>query len=549
MRPIPKLPHSLNRALTAAVLLGLLASRRWQQIAQPQVWAEEGTRLVAQLADLGWGAFAVPVNGYLVTVPKAITALALQVSVTQYPLLAALLTWALTLAVGLAVAGAPTTLRWPTACAAAIFLVPTSPEVFGVTLYTFWWCSLLLFLLVLWDETRPQTAHRLIYLAAGGLSSPVIIALLPVLYLRSWIYRRHRAAHVVSLAATAVAAIQLRFILGQAESGMPAASSIAAHVVPKFFGFFVIRPAAFQTVVLWGAGLSVAGILLLWMVHRRRTLSAWFMGYLLVMSIALTAARVDPAVLHPLWAGPRYFFFPYVMVFWMLIQAAADRGAAPLFRAAAGVAIAAAALNAIPVWSRGHDDLRWQDHIYSCARFETYSVPVQYDGNRMWAWSVDLPGRYCREMIKKDPFAAGKNPPPATYPYRIEGPAKGPLQGQPPPDVVDITMGGTDYQRSQIPGMTVIGSFERSDADVGTVTLALHRGSRILYRSGPGAGGQAIVVNGHEREFLHQLPTALDWVILSFDNAALPEAFSIVISDAGRRWGEWSAVAVPMRDE
>ena len=44
--------------------------------------------------------------------------------------------------------------------------------------------------------------------------------------------------------------------------------------------------------------------------------------------------------------------------------------------------------NALPVWSRSHDDLHWTAHALSCPHFPSYVVPVHTDGHRTTAWSL-----------------------------------------------------------------------------------------------------------------------------------------------------------------
>jgi len=155
----------------------LLASRRWLQLVSPQVWDEDGTKIIPGLINHGLTSFLTPVNGYLITVPKIISLISLTISFSHYPLISTILAWLFIASVGLAVAISPTHLKLKIACALLIFLIPSNPEVFGLPLYTFWWSSILLFLLALWDEKNLQLKWRVIFLFLGGLSSPKIYPL------------------------------------------------------------------------------------------------------------------------------------------------------------------------------------------------------------------------------------------------------------------------------------------------------------------------------------------------------------------------------------
>lgn len=100
---------------------------------------------------------------------------------------------------------------------------------------------------------------------------------------------------------------------------------------------------------------------------------------------------------------------------------------------------------------------------------------------------------------------------------------------------------GKDSWHSAIEGLNVYGSWHTSDANVGSVTISLNKGDTILYRSGPTTGRQKINVSGMGEA---SLPVTLEWTKLKFDAADLPNQFSVVISDNGDGWGEWSAVAL-----
>ncbi len=103
---------------------------------------------------------------------------------------------------------------------------------------------------------------------------------------------------------------------------------------------------------------------------------------------------------------------------------------------------------------------------------------------------------------------------------------------------------GGDYDKSVLPGMAVYGSFIHSDADVGSISLRLTRGDKLFYRSGPVARSQSLEIEGGAFPRL-ALPVAKDWVLLDFSGATLPQgSFTIKLTDEGKGWGEWSAIAI-----
>jgi hypothetical protein len=102
---------------------------------------------------------------------------------------------------------------------------------------------------------------------------------------------------------------------------------------------------------------------------------------------------------------------------------------------------------------------------------------------------------------------------------------------------------GSDFARSKIEGLQVLGSYVAGDSDVGEVVLNVNRGDKIMYRSGPTVGNQVIELLGTEASVI-SLPAAAEWTVLEFSSRQLPAQFQIRFADRGRGWGEWSAIAL-----
>lgn len=102
---------------------------------------------------------------------------------------------------------------------------------------------------------------------------------------------------------------------------------------------------------------------------------------------------------------------------------------------------------------------------------------------------------------------------------------------------------GSDFQKTNVDGFKVFGSYLHSDQDTGSLSLNLKRGDSIYYRSGPTGGKQLLLIDS-ERNYSQTMPVALDWVVLEFSNPNLPEHFTLKLIDSGAGWGEWSAIAL-----
>lgn len=107
---------------------------------------------------------------------------------------------------------------------------------------------------------------------------------------------------------------------------------------------------------------------------------------------------------------------------------------------------------------------------------------------------------------------------------------------------------GTDYYKSNFDGKRVLGSYVKSDHDVGEIRLKLQKGDSIYYRTGPVHTSQIVTIQSNSpAEFT--VPGAKDWVEMNFTGRKLPDEFIVQFSDQGNQWGEWSAIALRTNDD
>jgi hypothetical protein len=525
----------------------ILLARAWPRLFYPQVWDEDGTRNLPGFIQKGLADLFEPLNGYLVLVPKLITMSAATISFSQYPLISTLLAWGVTLAVFYYIATAPIQLHGGLLLAVACLLVPSDPEVFGLPLYTFWWVSILLFVVVFWNDQSTDWRLRSAVILLASLSSPVCIVVLPLMWVRALWFRRSKVEINFALLTTLCAGIQLWVM--HRYAGL-VASGLHIHalrkVIPKFLGAYTV--GNFLPQVQWVSGFLLLLLFVLAVVRDPRSLVKWGLAYLWCAAVFLTVSRAGIDFIHQVLAGPRYFFYPFIIQSWFLLQIALTESNR-LLRGAAWFILFIAVLNASPVLDRKQDDLNWKAHLDSCLHYDRYVIPVQFDGHAASAWwGLEMTKQQCVSLLAKDPFYSSTDA--LGFPFRVI--SKAADGGSYLPKLVtvgsrNVQLGnewlGTDFFESRFDGMVVFGSFIDSDANTGSLVVDMKRGDKLLYRSGPTRGKQIVEVLG-TRFPATTLPAAPDWVLLDFSHDVLPEEFAVKFSDNGAGWGEWSAIAL-----
>lgn len=399
-------PHWTKIVALSIFTLGILWIRRPNQFSAPYLWAEDGKYNLAGYANSGLWTLFDPVAGYHVLATKLIALLAFKISIIQAPVIALALCVAMTAAVIIAIAYSPTYLRWKPACAVFALLLPTDPEAFAVSLYAFWWAGILLVLALLW-KGEEKFKLRLFFIFFGGLSSPLSLPAAPLFVLRSYFTRSHQD-YIASVLAISIAIIQAVTINSTTKlHDAPSKTGILSESIGKFFGSF-IAPHLNNPTGLIDAGiilLIVVGICATLVGSRIRSGILLLVGFLALIIIT-TSFRVDISIIHPYFAGPRYFFYPFLFLGWLLIWLAATSSAAP--RTILLAIVAASISQTGERFTRYHDRINWKSHILNCAQSERYSLPVHTIGNATDVWNIELTGQQCRSMIQKSIFAGTK---------------------------------------------------------------------------------------------------------------------------------------------
>jgi hypothetical protein len=388
----------------------VLFIRRPDQFLRPYIWVEDGVNILPRYIERGWASVFEPVNGYYITSSKLISLAAFNLSFLHTPELQALLVILFTCGVILAVARTPTHLPHPLLCAIAVLLVPTDPETFAVSEYSFWWAGLLLVVALLWDSDRDKQWLRAILIVIGGLSSPLMAPIAGLLGLRAAVDRR-RSDFLILIAAIPCAAVQLLNIQGQGmihKIGINPVGLVGA--ADHYVGFFLIGGYVIDPVRSAGFGVLVTLLLAFAAWRVRHRLDRYFLS-LVVMFVGvclLNSARHPTFYPHPFVAGPRYYFYSFILLSWIGIWIAAVSSVRvrTLFVLVYAFALVSAWFG--PGVDRGmarrHDFIDWRAHILACGNSEKHQIPIHYVGFANDVWTITLTGEQCRRLVKDSVF-------------------------------------------------------------------------------------------------------------------------------------------------
>lgn len=389
---------TISTPILVLLAFALLLLRAWPRLIYPEVWIEDGTENIYGLVNYGSIDIFSPVGGYLVLVPKFITLISLWVSFVYYPLISTILAWTFTIFVFIVIAKSPLYLKGRIFLATACMLILSDPECFGLPMYTYWWSSLLLFVMVFWKPGQ-YTLLRIILIFLASLSSPVCLVTLPLFLVRCFIFKQDRSELGLFGAALICALIQI-YVMYSNDKSADINLLYSYRAISIFLGSYVI--GNIDPGFNWLAGCLLFGFMG-WGLYKNRSFSLIALYYLFLVSILMSIYRVDINILNPVNAGPRYFFFPYILLSWILIQLAFD-GRYLILRVGAIFFLLSSVANAIPHLQRSHEILNWRAHINDCLLVENHLFPVHYVGSAKNVWTLELTGEQCANLVKRDFF-------------------------------------------------------------------------------------------------------------------------------------------------
>ena len=141
----------------------------------------------------------------------------------------------------------------------------------------------------------------------------------------------------------------------------------------------------------------------LWTIRKKINFGLVVLIACLFTTISVSMLRIQIELIFPLGSGPRYFFFPFIMLSWFLLQLAAF--VQPVKK---NLIISFLVLCWSTNWqafSRRHDFINWQNEVDNCVKSNNqYILPVHYAGEKKEMWSVHLLASDCKLLVANSWF-------------------------------------------------------------------------------------------------------------------------------------------------
>jgi hypothetical protein len=176
--------------------------------------------------------------------------------------------------------------------------------------------------------------------------------------------------------------------------------------VEKFLGNYLLwTPVLPQSALYPGLGLVLIAVVVgsAWLRRGELDWAFFCLVACLAVTTALSVIRVSAELMHPVLAGGRYFFLPYVLLSWLLLYLCNRR-----YQGTTVLCVAALLLSvrmAIVFGPRTHRAIDWRAEVNQCLESPSHTFPIHYEGDATHImWSVHVSGDACRRLVESSVF-------------------------------------------------------------------------------------------------------------------------------------------------
>lgn len=551
--------------------------RRPDQFLSPFLWQEDSFFILKDYIDAGFSSLLYPVQGYLILSSKVINLISYKISFYYYPELSVVLSISIMLLVFLAIWFSPTVLNYKWLCAMLIFFQPFNPETFSVALYSFWWVGILLILALLWENNEKLYGLKNFYIIISGLSSPLVVGFVPIFILRFFFFRGRKETLSLCLVLF-LSLIQLYLIVTTSESGVNGGNlkeilSSADTILTKFFGLYLTNSnyAFLASLVLFFYFLVFAFL-------YRRDKYLYIYALVLACVIFMSVFRVPFEIIDPVTSGPRYFFYPFILITWSLLYSCGKSNY--ILKCIGLTLVFFSVLNLLTngSFTRRHEAVNWKDKVEECMQFDQFFLPFHKSGQLNELGYLELSNNECKLMINSSIYkGTGLDSRQSNIQYQFipfnsnididkytirdvyyrSGSVTLDIASYIHKDILfeepKTWMVNAVYSKKGIvpeDGFEIIGSYINGDLFKGAQKIfeSPRRDVSIVYTTGPSSSSQYIEILSVEDGGVYQLiekiflePSHNRWTSLNISLDRDYGSLEYRIIDDSDQWGEWSA--------
>ena len=328
-----------NAVLVALFATAIFASRRPAQIAYPAIWVEDGTRHIPEYFLYGVQSILHPTNGYSQVIGRAITAISLELFGSYYAYGSTVLTAAAFFAISWLIARQASYLPAVWALPLIAAALPIDPEPVLLPSYLFWYAGICAFTTPFLNLSKVRI-WEILALALTACSSPFSAVAIPPLFAATLIDKgkQHaKKARLLLLISFASVLCTMKIFPSAFRESDPSslATSPQWHLINKDLILDnVFKLVSFSPTLQDGPGklllFSIVGFAYIAgfsaiRKHLQREGKTWHLYVLLyfwISSISITVMRVGYMdSIDPVVAGPRYFFYPYLISLYLVVVA------------------------------------------------------------------------------------------------------------------------------------------------------------------------------------------------------------------------------------
>jgi hypothetical protein len=385
-----------------AVFAVLMVSRRPDQLANPQFYADDGSGFFADAVRSGWACVFTPYNGYLLLLPR-IVAVALTKAMPWEFLPLAFSLSALTICSLIALRIAQISPSGLAAFGMMVALVAVPNNGGGAPFLNL--CCLHFFFAVLivlecWSgsATSWSAAGRGSMLVVAALSCPEPIIILPVILWRIWVQRANRAAcwPLIGLAGGAVVQLLIVLAVGRRRLAVQGIMGRILLQLPQVMSFYSshlfaeFADMSSASLIAYLLLIFVVAVLVWSFLDSGNPFRSQAAGCILCALLLLIAGRmVNPGWPDPVGAGSRYVLpvFALAMMSLVLLCYGTECRARKF---ALGFLLLAVISSALVCWQCvPYTDFNWRHQVAEvrAGRCRSFVIPPG------WSFPVPIQGR------------------------------------------------------------------------------------------------------------------------------------------------------------